>query len=123
MVDGGEAILSAAKKRLRKAGIPESRMRFVQSLFEDYQPDECFDLVIAEACIPMQENPAAILKKISSHVKPGGVLLITTISPVSYFSEILRRLGRDIQMNANAKPEEQLRLLRPLKTSKTCDIS
>ena len=114
LVDGGEAILSAAKKRLRKAEIPESRMRYVQSLFEDYQPDECFDLVIAEACIPMQENPAAMLKKISSHVRPGGVLLITTISPVSYFSEILRRLGRDIQMNASTKPEEQLKLLRRL---------
>ena len=84
LVDGGKKILEAAKRRLSKSVLSPKKITYINSLFEEYQSDEYFDLVIAEACIPMQEDPAAMLKTVAAHVKPGGVLVITTISAVSY---------------------------------------
>ena len=114
LVDGGKKIIEAAKRRLSKSVLSPKRITYINSLFEEYQSDEYFDLVIAEACIPMQEDPAAMLRTVAAHVKPGGVLIITTISAVSYLSEIMRRLGRDIQMKADVDSEKQLEILRPL---------
>lgn len=114
LVDGGGEILDAARERLSHLGTRSTKLEFVCSLFENYKPDRQFDLVLAEACIPMQKDPATLLSQIAQHVKLGGVLVVTTISAVSYFSEILRRLGRDIVIPADTSPNEQLEVLRPL---------
>lgn len=114
LVDGGREILNAAKHRLSSFVSPHTTMSYVCTLFEEFTPQEPFDFVFAEACIPMQENPPSLLRHISRHVKSGGLLVITTISAVSYLSEILRRLGRDILISPRAKPEDQLKILRPV---------
>ena len=114
LVDGGEEILDVARERLSHLGNSSTKLEFVCSLFENYEPDRQFDLVLAEACIPMQKDPATLLSQIAQHVKLGGVLVVTTISAVSYLSEILRRLGRDIVIPAHTPPNEQLEVLRPL---------
>ena len=75
LVDGGEEILGVARERLSHLGTSLTEFEFVCSLFEDYEPDRQFDLVLAEACIPMQRDPATLLSQISQHVKLGGVLL------------------------------------------------
>jgi len=60
--------------------------------FLNFNIDKKFDLVIAEACIPGQQEPKEYLSHISSFVKKDGLIIITTTSKSSMLSEILRAL-------------------------------
>ena len=60
--------------------------------FLNFNIDKKFDLVIAEACIPGQQEPEECLSHISSFVKKDGLIIITTTSKSSMLSEILRAL-------------------------------
>ena len=114
LVDGGKKILEAAEQRLEHSGTKTVERKYVHSLFEELYLDETFDLVIAEACIPNQKDPISLLKHISRFVAPGGVLIVTTVSPVSWLSEIIRRLVRSRVVSVDESPETQVNILRPL---------
>ena len=70
--------------------IAANKFQVVKCDFLDFQTEKTFDLVIAEACIPGQTNPAATLSHISKYVKESGYLIITCTSMSSQLSEILR---------------------------------
>ena len=86
----------------------------VESLFDDFETDERFDLVLAEGLLSFQRTPERLLAALARFVRPGGLLFITTMSPLSYLSEIARRLMRDALIAPDAAPHEQLAVLRPL---------
>ena len=92
LVDGDKTILEACKERLNTQGIKSVEKKFVHALFENYSTEEKFDLVIAEACIPNQPVPTETLRQMLSFLKPGGVIIFTTVSPASWLSEITRRI-------------------------------
>lgn len=69
-----------------------NKFDLVHANFLDYQPNKTFDLVLAEGCIPHQSSPHIIAEKISSHVSPSGVFVMSTISGLSHLSETLRRV-------------------------------
>ena len=71
---------------------PALPVTFVESLVEDYRAPGRYDVVIAEGLIPGQHDPGAFARHIGETVKPGGVLLVTTISPVSFTGDLLRKL-------------------------------
>jgi len=96
LVDGVQTIIEAARKRFEECGVPREKYLFVNALFEEFSSECLFDLVIAEACIPLQHKPTEMLEHIAGFVKPGGLLIITTISATSYLPEILRRVGKVI---------------------------
>ncbi|VFN00629.1 MAG: Methyltransferase domain-containing protein [Candidatus Kentron sp. G] len=85
----------AKETRERLGGIEGLKFEIDHCLFQDYRPESTFDIVWAEGCIPHQAQPAIILEHIARFVRAGGVLCVTTVSGVSYLSEILRRLFRD----------------------------
>ncbi len=88
----------------------------VESLFEDFATDERFDLVLAEGLLSFQRAPEKLLAALARFVRPGGLLFITTMSPLSYLAEIARRLMRDALIAPDAAAAEQLAVLRPLLT-------
>jgi len=51
-----------------------------------------FDVVLFEGLLPGQEHPKVFLNNVLTTVKPGGVAVFTTVSAVSYLSEICRRV-------------------------------
>jgi SAM-dependent methyltransferase len=69
-------------------------VEIVPLLIEAYEPDQQFDFVLCEGMLPLSSasDPAALLASVARLVAPGGVLVITCIDAVSYFSETLRRL-------------------------------
>lgn len=92
LVDGDEQILQASRERLKNEGVRGVEREFVCAFFDDYSTDERFDIVIAEACIPNQVKPSETLNKMLQFLKPGGVMIFTTVSAASWLSEITRRL-------------------------------
>jgi SAM-dependent methyltransferase len=111
LVDGGPDILAASKERLVTNGSDLIEREFICSLFDDYNSMELFDFVIAEGCIPNQTNPVDLFKKIQRFVKPGGLMLFTTVSPVSWLSEIFRRLAKNRIVSLEMSEEEQVNLM------------
>ena len=51
-----------------------------------------FDIVICEGVINGQKSPEEVLRHVASFVKPGGMLVITTVTPWGVLDQALRRL-------------------------------
>ena len=113
LVDANPKGLSDTRRLLGEHRL-DGPCEIVESLFEDFASDERFDLVLAEGLLSFQRAPEALLAALARFVRPGGLLFITTMSPLSYLAEIARRLMRDALVAPNAPPEEQLAALRPL---------
>lgn len=64
---------------------------FINDLFENIDLKKQYDLVICEGLIPGLENKSALINKLKSSVKSGGVLIITTADEISVLMEVARR--------------------------------
>lgn len=113
LVDANPKGLDDTRRLLRAHGL-DGPCEVVQSFFEDYDADERFDLVLAEGFLSFQREPEKLLATVARFARPGGLLFITTMSPLSYLAEIARRLMRDVLIAPDAPPGEQLAVLRPL---------
>lgn len=89
LVDGAKPSIKALKLKKENGILKKSNI--IYSPIEDYQSDQLYDIVICEGLIPGQKEPNLITSKAASHLKVGGVLVITTACHVSLFSEVLRR--------------------------------
>lgn len=113
LVDANPKGLEDTRRLLRRHAL-DGPCEVVQSLFEDFHSDERFDLVLAEGLLSFQREPEKLLATVARFVRPGGLLFITTMSPLSYLAEIARRLMRDALIAPDAAPADQLAVLRPL---------
>ena len=114
LVDANPRGLADTRRLLGQHGAGPCEI--VESLFEDFATDERFDLVLAEGLLSFQRAPEKLLCALARFVRPGGLLFITTMSPLSYLAEIARRLMRDSLIAPDAAAAEQLAVLRPLLT-------
>lgn len=112
LVDGNPVGVAETRRNLTEHGF--SGIEVVESLFEEFDCDEQFDLVLAEGFLPHTAAPTDLLRRIARFVRPGGVLVITTVTPASILSENIRRLLRSRIISPNAPAAEQLAVLRPL---------
>jgi SAM-dependent methyltransferase len=63
----------------------------IESRFEDYEPDEPFDVVVCENWLGSSEHERRLLRKLGRLVAPNGLLLVTAVSPVGMLPNLLRR--------------------------------
>ena len=59
---------------------------------EDFETERKYDVVIAEGFIPGIYNRAEVIDKLTKHVNPGGVIVVTCIDDISFFFEQIKRL-------------------------------
>lgn len=115
LVDGNPRGVEETRALLETHGFLSPNIEIVQSDFETYRnAGRQFDLVLAEGCLNFQADPVALLQKIASVTRPGGVLVVTAVTPVSIVAELTRRLIRDSLVASDAPPEVQLPILRPV---------
>lgn len=114
LVDGNPKGLAETRALLDGAPGAAGRCKVVESYFESFDTEERFDLVLAEGFLPHQSDPVSLLRHLARFVRPGGILVITTVSPVSVLAETLRRLIRTTLVAPNAPAADQLAVLRPV---------
>jgi len=68
----------------------KTEIKFHNITLENYK-DKLYDIVICEGLLPGLNNHEIFLKKLTTHVKVGGILVLTTVDSVSIFFETLRR--------------------------------
>ena len=65
--------------------------RIISQKLEDYQPEETFDIVLCENWLGISAHETQLLLKLTEFVKPEGVLVLTTVSPIGFVPNLLRR--------------------------------
>jgi SAM-dependent methyltransferase len=104
LVDAHRRGLKQLRATLRSHFGSLDRFEIVEATAEGFRSDAAFDIVLAENIIPFQSDPVAFCRAIATHVRSGGVLVVTCTTAVSFMGEILRRL---IALKA-APPELEL---------------
>jgi len=107
LVDGNPASTQAISEKLERGLLPRDRVVCRQADIREYHDDKLYDIVLCEGVIPLQEDPAAFLQHVASFVGPGGLLVMTTMSPSSLLSESCRRVVKPA-FTKDAPSEEAL---------------
>ena len=71
-VDRNGAGLEIARARAKSAGL--SHLMFREGNLADIGSDEKFDAVVGRLVLMYQPDPAATLRQLASHLKPGGIV-------------------------------------------------
>ena len=90
-VDANPASLEATNRVIQASGFRGPTAVFECDILE-YSSDETYDLVLAELVIPSQLFPDAIVNKLFSFSKIGGLLITTCTDFISLLSETLRKI-------------------------------
>jgi 2-polyprenyl-3-methyl-5-hydroxy-6-metoxy-1,4-benzoquinol methylase len=114
LVDGNPTGMDQAEQLLQQNFAKYSGHQFVLSRIQDFKSDEKFDAVFCEGVIPHQEDPCSFTRHVSSFVKPGGVLVITTADYISVFPEVLRRVVCDTIVQNEQPLAEKVAKLVPV---------
>jgi SAM-dependent methyltransferase len=92
LVDGNPASNCALAEKIEQGLLPRDRIECRAADIREYADTRRFDVVLCEGVIPMQADPAGFTSHVASFVAPGGILVITTMSPASILAEICRRV-------------------------------
>jgi SAM-dependent methyltransferase len=91
LVDGNEASVRALAAKLTDGRLDPAICRLVHADFNDERIDGvehgAYDVVIAEGCIPGQEDPVATLRRVARYAAPDGLLIVTTADEISVLAE------------------------------------
>jgi len=113
LVDGNPTGLNATKELLSKYSSGNTNYEIVDSLIEEYNTKDLFDVVICEGVIARQDDPESFLQHIGRFVSPAGVLVISCCDSVSILGDTLRRLVGAIIGKRTDEIEKKLEILRP----------
>lgn len=87
VVDGSKKFLAEASKRK----LPN--VRFVYSLFEEYQTEERYDFVFASYILEHVLEPVRVMEMARSILKPGGLLMIVVPNSRALSRQLALHMG------------------------------
>lgn len=99
LLDGNPYSIVSLRERIKDPRYSFENIRnleCVETDFLNYRDDHLYDLVLCEGVIPAQNNCRTFLKHAASFVDDGGILVITTLSAISIFADVCRRLVKPI---------------------------
>jgi SAM-dependent methyltransferase len=71
-VDRSEAAVAIARERAAEAGL--DNVRFVACELDAFVPEQKFDAIVGRLILAYLPDPAATLRKLSCHLRPGGTI-------------------------------------------------
>lgn len=93
LVDGNpRGVRETRELLLSGTALSPAQCTIIESLVEDFETADTFELVLAEGLIPFQLDPAAIARKVAEFVTPNGILVVTCADGASIIGEVCRRL-------------------------------
>jgi hypothetical protein len=103
LLDGNPASIEAIRAKIATGLLPP-HTECVSSDILHYAGDGSFDIVLCEGVLPGQNEPEAFLSHVASFAAPAGLLVVTTMSPVSLLAEACRRALKPLLVPAQAAP-------------------
>jgi SAM-dependent methyltransferase len=92
-------------------GRPHTAPEVVARTLQEFDPAEPFDVVLCENWLGSSEADMAALDKLAAMVAPGGVLVITTVAPVGFVPNLLRRFLVPALLGGEPRFQAQTQLL------------
>jgi len=83
VVEGSQKVIDQFR-----AANPDSTINVIHSLFEDYSPDILFDIIIAGFVFEHVDDPASLMRRLRSWVRPGGIIAVTVPNAESMHRQI-----------------------------------
>lgn len=71
--------------------LPHTAPEIVTQTLQEFEPAESFDVVLCENWLGNSAQELALLDKLSHLVGPGGALVVTTVAPIGFVPNLLRR--------------------------------
>lgn len=71
--------------------LPHTAPEIVTQTLQEFEPAESFDVVLCENWLGNSAQELALLDKLSHLVAPGGALVLTTVAPIGFVPNLLRR--------------------------------
>ncbi|HEY6894948.1 MAG TPA: class I SAM-dependent methyltransferase, partial [Rhodanobacteraceae bacterium] len=72
-IDQAPESVALARERAKAAGL--GNVRFEAARLEDFRSDERFDALVGRLVLLYLKDPAATLRELATHVRPGGVIV------------------------------------------------
>jgi SAM-dependent methyltransferase len=101
LVDGNPSSQDLIIKKMTEGYLDQEIFKFHLSDARDFKISQIYDVVICEGVINGNSNPKDFLGHVSKFVKPGGHLIITTVSVWGVLDQALRRLWVPAIKNSN----------------------
>jgi 2-polyprenyl-3-methyl-5-hydroxy-6-metoxy-1,4-benzoquinol methylase len=92
LLEPNEVAIEYIQKAYASFTKPHTTPKVICSKVEDYSPESKFDIVLCENWLGTSRHELSLMQKISEFVSFNGVLVVTTISPVGFVPNVLRRL-------------------------------
>lgn len=70
---------------------PHTKPKIVTSKLEDFFPSQKFEIVLCENWLGCSKHEISLLEKLGSFVDKDGILILTTVSPIGFVPNLLRR--------------------------------
>ncbi len=71
--------------------LPHTMPEIVTKTLEEFEPAEPFDVVLCENWLGNSTHELELLDKLAGMVAPGGAIVLTTVSPIGFVPNLLRR--------------------------------
>lgn len=91
--------------------LPHVSPEIVTDTLEEFTPQRQFDIVLCENWLGTPEHELALLRKLGDSVAEGGVLVVTTVAPLGFVPNLLRRFLAGWLISPTMTFEEQTSLL------------
>src|SRR5215470_4111319 len=92
--------------RARQDFAGDRRVRIVDSLFEDFSPDELYDTVLMSGVIKHVPKDLELVRRAKSWLRPGGVVIATTPNSRSFHRRLGTYMGLELRPDA-ANPRDR----------------
>ena len=122
LVDGNPTGLEQAKDLYAKFPTYKNFIKYEYSMFDDYQNEEKFDLVIMENVLVGQPDIDKTLRHVASFVAPGGLFVTSCLNSVGMMPETRRRLLAFIMVEQDSTLNEKVSHLLPVFSSHLASI-
>jgi 2-polyprenyl-3-methyl-5-hydroxy-6-metoxy-1,4-benzoquinol methylase len=79
---------------------------------EDYFPERLYEIVICENWLGTSKHEQLLLNKLKSFIGPRGILVITTVSPIGFLPNLIRRFLSSLAAPLDLSFEERSTILK-----------
>jgi 2-polyprenyl-3-methyl-5-hydroxy-6-metoxy-1,4-benzoquinol methylase len=87
-------VVDGAREFLKKAQQRElANVRFIYSLFEEFEPDQQYDYAFVTFVLEHVQSPVAILERVRVALKPQGRLFVVVPNARALSRQLARRMG------------------------------
>ena len=91
LVEPNPSGLKQLRELYAKSPVTGVTPEIVDQRLEHFSPKTLFDVVICENWLGRAAHEIALLRKLATFVRPGGVLVVTALSPIGLVPNIVRR--------------------------------